>query len=105
MNGSANIEVLDRLREAVARDDLPAALECLDSDLEWVPLRAATEGAYHGHAGFEQFLIDTRETFETFEPNLELEDFGGGRVLALGAITVRGKGQRDRARGSDRWHL
>jgi hypothetical protein len=52
-------------------------------NVEWIPLRAATEGAYRGHAGFEKFVTDTTETFETFEPHFELRDLGD-RVLAFG---------------------
>jgi ketosteroid isomerase-like protein len=86
-----NVEVVWRLLEARKRDDLPAALACLDPDLEWIPLRAATEGAYRGHQGFEKFIADTDENFETFEPHFELREVGE-RVLAWGTISVRGKG-------------
>jgi ketosteroid isomerase-like protein len=86
-----NVEVVHQLLEAVERDDLPAALACLDPALEWIPLRAATEGAYHGHEGYERFVADTNENFETFEPQFELRDLGD-QVLAWGAISVRGAG-------------
>ena len=88
-----NVEVVRQLLEAVERDhdDLPAALACLDADVEWVPLRAATEGAYHGHEGYARFVADTNENFETFEPHFELCDLGD-RVLAWGTISVRGAG-------------
>jgi ketosteroid isomerase-like protein len=86
-----NVEVVRRLLDAVERDDRPAALACLDPALEWVPLRAATEGAYRGHAGFEKFWADTDENFETFEPQFELRDLGD-RVLAWGTLHVRGSG-------------
>lgn len=80
-----------RLLDAVERDDLPAALGCLDPSLEWVPLRAATEGAYFGHEGYEKFVADTNDNFEIFEPHFELRDLGD-RVLAWGRIHVRGSG-------------
>jgi ketosteroid isomerase-like protein len=86
-----NVETVQRLLDSRARDDLSAALSCLDPDVEWVPLRAATEGTYHGHEGIEKFLADTEETFETFEPHFEFRDLGD-RVLAWGTITVRGRG-------------
>src|SRR5690349_17097991 len=86
-----NLDVTRQLLDAVARDDIPAALACLAPDLEWIPLRAATEGAFHGHGGFEKFVADTNENFETFEPHFELRDLGE-RVLAWGTITVQGSG-------------
>jgi len=88
---SENLEVVRRLTEASERRDIPAALACLDPDVEWIPLRAATEGIYRGHAGFERFMTDTDETFESFEPDVELEALGD-RVLAWGTIRVQGKG-------------
>jgi ketosteroid isomerase-like protein len=80
----ANVEVVRRFLDAAERDDLPGSLACLDPDLEWVPLRAATEGVYHGHEGFEKFVADTDETFEIFRPHFELNDLGGEQVLAWG---------------------
>jgi ketosteroid isomerase-like protein len=86
-----NVETVRRHLDAVGREDYPAALACLDSDLEWIPHRAATEGAYHGHEGWEQFVADTWENFDVFEPRFDLRDLGG-QVLAWGTIRVSGKG-------------
>jgi ketosteroid isomerase-like protein len=86
-----NVEVVRTLMDAGRRDDLPAALACIHPEVEFIPLRAGTEGVYHGHAGVEKFWADNRETFERFEPNYELRDLGD-RVLAWGTIHVRGRG-------------
>lgn len=86
-----NLELVRQHLDAVEREDFPAALSCLDTDLEWIPHRAATEGAYHGHEGWEQFVADTRESFDIFEPRFELRDLGE-QVLAWGMIRVSGKG-------------
>src|SRR3954463_1295380 len=56
-------------------------------DVEFLPLRAATEGAYHGISGVERFVTDTDETFETYESHYEFLDLGE-RVLAWGTIHV-----------------
>jgi ketosteroid isomerase-like protein len=56
-------------------------------DVEFLPLRTATEGVYHGIAGIERFVADTEETFETFESHYEYLDLGE-RVLAWGTIHV-----------------
>jgi limonene-1,2-epoxide hydrolase len=58
--------------------------------VEFLPLRAATEGAYRGIAGIERFAADTEEIFEKFEPHYEFLDLGE-RVLAWGTIRVRAR--------------
>lgn len=72
--------------------DLCASLALLDPDVEWIPLRAGTEGAYRGHEGFRRFVADTWEAFEDYEPSFELEELPDGRVLAWGTVRVRGRG-------------
>jgi hypothetical protein len=39
-------------------------MECLHPELEWVPLRARTEGAFRGHEGYERFRADTWEHYD-----------------------------------------
>src|SRR5271167_1205259 len=60
-------------------------------EVEWLPLRAATEGAFHGIPGMEKFFADTEEVFEKFDMHYELLDLGE-RVLAWGHIHVRARG-------------
>lgn len=60
-------------------------------DVEWLPQRAGTEGAYRGIAGIERFLADTEQIFEKFEVHYELLDLGD-RVLAWGKVEVRARG-------------
>jgi ketosteroid isomerase-like protein len=85
-----NVERVRRLIAAI--DDLPAALELLDPEVEWIPRRAQTEGVYRGHEGIRKFYDDTWSSFDVFEPNWEVEELPDGRVLAWGSIRVRGKG-------------
>jgi ketosteroid isomerase-like protein len=84
------VDTVRRFLEAAARDDLPGTLECLHPDLEWVPLRARTEGAFQGHEGYERFRSDTWEHYERFEPEVELIEVGE-RVVSSGVVHVRGK--------------
>lgn len=86
-----NVEIARRFIDAVARDDMPAALACLDPDLEWIPYRAATEGAYVGHDGFQRYAADTYEHFDVSEVRIELRDLGS-QVLAWGTIRLSAKG-------------
>jgi|SRR5690242_19264815 len=60
-------------------------------DVEFLPLRAATEGPYHGIAGIERFLADTEQTFETFQVHpAEMLDLGE-QVLVWGTGHARMK--------------
>jgi ketosteroid isomerase-like protein len=86
-------ENLDVVRTLVATyGDVEAGLPHVAPDVEWIPRRAKTEGAYHGHEGVRRFMADTEESFETFEPRFELEELPDGRVLAWGSIHVRARG-------------
>jgi limonene-1,2-epoxide hydrolase len=59
--------------------------------VEFLPLRAATEGAYRGIAGIEKFVADTEEIFERFEFHYDLLDLGE-RVVAWGKIHLQARG-------------
>jgi ketosteroid isomerase-like protein len=78
---------------AFAAGDLESSLDNFSEDVELWALRSATEGAFRGHEGLRAFLSDNRESFDVFEPqDYEIEDLGGGRLLGIGSIRVRGKG-------------
>jgi ketosteroid isomerase-like protein len=88
----ANVETVRRFLEAAAADDLAACLACLHPELEWIPMRVGTEGAFRGHEGFERFRDDTWEHYDSFEARYELLDLDERGVLGWGAVYVRGKG-------------
>ena len=72
--------------------DEPALLELVDDDVEVIPLRSATEGAFRGRDGVRAFLADNRESFDRFEAHYEeIRELEDGRVLAIGTVLVRGK--------------
>lgn len=73
------------------RDDVDAALDCLHPELEFIPLRVGTEGAFRGHEGFRRFRADTWDHYDVFEPRYELREVDD-RVLSWGVIHVCGKG-------------
>jgi ketosteroid isomerase-like protein len=80
--------------EAVRRGDVEALVRITHPDAVMEPLRTATEGTYVGHTGVRRFLADTAETFDVFRPAYtDIRDLGD-RVLAIGSITVRGRGSR-----------
>jgi ketosteroid isomerase-like protein len=84
-----NVEMLRDLKEQWNRGER-SDTSAFHPDVEWRPLRAATEGAYHGIAGIERFVADTEQTFNKFELRTELLDLGE-RVLAWGTIHVRAR--------------
>jgi ketosteroid isomerase-like protein len=68
-----------------------AALEFVDEDTVFEPLRSGTEGAFVGREGMRRFLADTAETFALFKASYtDVRDLGGGRLLAIGSIRIRG---------------
>jgi ketosteroid isomerase-like protein len=88
-----NVELIRRGLDAWSRGEIGeiSLRSYYHPDVEYLPLRAATEGAYRGIAGIERFNADTQEVFEKFEPHYELRDLGE-RVLAWGEIHVRARG-------------
>jgi limonene-1,2-epoxide hydrolase len=86
-----NVELLRSLQDDWNRGDTTVDAERFHSDLEYLPRRAATEGAYRGLAGLQSFVADTLEVFERFELHYEFADLGE-RVLAWGHIHVRARG-------------
>jgi ketosteroid isomerase-like protein len=86
-----NVEIIRSLTDDWNRGSAKADPDRLHPDLEFLPRRAATEGAYRGLAGFESFIADTLEVFEKFEMHSEFADLGE-RVLAWGHIHVRARG-------------
>jgi ketosteroid isomerase-like protein len=87
-----SIDILQRLVAAALSQDIPAALALVDPDVVWIPRRATTEGEYRGHAGFERFIADTFESFESFEPRFEFRELTADRLFAWGTIHVQGRG-------------
>ena len=85
-----NVELLRKLQDDWNRGERDFADE-YHPDVEFLPLRTATEGAYHGLSGIEAWVADTSEVFDKFEMNFEFTDLGE-RVLACGTIHVRARG-------------
>ncbi|HTR19810.1 MAG TPA: nuclear transport factor 2 family protein, partial [Gemmatimonadales bacterium] len=86
------MDLLRRLNDGTNRGELSEMdpRSFFHPDVEFLPLRTATEGTYHGIAGIERFVADTEQTFEKFEPHYEFLDLGE-RVLAWGTIHVRAR--------------
>jgi ketosteroid isomerase-like protein len=89
---SEHIEAFLRGVDAINRGDATVALDLVDDDTIFEPLRAATEGAFVGLEGMRTFLADTAETFDLFKASYtDIRDLGDDRLLAIGSIRMRGR--------------
>jgi ketosteroid isomerase-like protein len=86
-----NVELVREVQDGWNRGETAVRSDAWHPDVEFVPLRSATEGGYRGFAGIEAFIKDTLEVFEKFEMHYEYADLGD-RVLAWGNIHVRARG-------------
>ena len=73
MEASTNVAVVRQVYEALGRGDVPAVLELLSEDVEWVyqgPSTIPFAGTRHGRDGVGEFFSLLGETleFEQFEP-------------------------------------
>src|SRR5471032_100875 len=90
-----NVDLVRRINDRTNRGQMSQMSEVeirsfFHPDVEFLPLRAATEGAYYGIAGIERFIADNETVFEKFEPNWEYLDLDQ-RVLAWGSIRIRAR--------------
>ena len=87
-----NVEIPRRLIEAYNRADVPAFLELLDPDVEWIPIMATLEGrVYRGREDVRRWLEDIARDWEYFEPCYEEFRDLGDRVLIFGRWRARGR--------------
>jgi ketosteroid isomerase-like protein len=87
-----NLEVPRRLIDAYSRGDIPAFLELLDPDVEWIPIMATLEGrVYRGPDGVRQWLGELTRDWEYFQPLYEQYRDIGDRVLIFGRWRARGR--------------
>jgi uncharacterized protein len=87
-----NLEVPRRLIDAYNRGDVPAFLELLDPDVEWIPIMAMLEGrVYRGREDVLRWLEELARDWEYFEPCYEEYRDLGDHVLVLGRWRARGR--------------
>ena len=95
MMSQENVELVRRINDRTNRGQMSQMSEVeirsfFHPDVAFLPLRAATEGAYHGIAGIERFIADNEAVFEKFEPHYEFLDLDE-RVLVWGTIRVNAR--------------
>jgi ketosteroid isomerase-like protein len=85
-----NVELTRRAFRAFDDRDLDALLAMLDDHVEAVPILAAMEGGYRGHAGIRRWWAGLLGTFPDFRAEvLDVRDFGD---LTIAALRLRGRG-------------
>jgi ketosteroid isomerase-like protein len=88
----ANAEVVDRFIAAFEAGDVDAALECMDPDVELLPIRAQLDGSsYRGHDGYRRLLDDFAADWDDLRLVRERTQEEGDRVLTTGRLTATGK--------------
>jgi ketosteroid isomerase-like protein len=77
--------------DAFNRRDIDTILESFAPDVEWWPLRSATEGPYRGHDGIREWFADTAEQFEYIRATVDEVRERGHAVVASGTLHVKGR--------------
>jgi ketosteroid isomerase-like protein len=87
-----NVDLVHDLAEAVNRGDLDWLLAHADEELEFIPLRAGTEGSFRGPDGLRRYIEDTQESFDIFEVSLNDVRAVGDKTVGWGRLRFRGRG-------------
>jgi hypothetical protein len=88
-----HVEIFRTCVDALNRVDRDEIVRLVDPEIVFIPMRAAVTGAYIGHVGMEEFLLENEDKYEYFLAEFDLlEALPDGRVLSIGVIRVRGKG-------------
>jgi len=77
--------------EEFNRGDVEAFLEQFHPDVEWLPLRSATEGAYRGYDGIRAWLEETSALFDYSRASIDAAEWRNGAILADGQLDLQGK--------------
>jgi hypothetical protein len=94
-----NVELFRECADALNRVDRAEIRRLVDPQIVFVPMRSAVTGAFIGHAGLEEFLLDNEGKYEYFLSEWDtLEQLPDGRVLSIGTIRVKGLGGEEETR-------
>lgn len=89
----SNVELVRRVFEAIAAQDLARLRDLTDAGVEWQSFFALGEadGTYRGHAGIERYVADVGDAWESVVPQIDDALELGSLVLAVGRIRYRGR--------------
>jgi uncharacterized protein len=89
---TANVDLVRSIYDALLRDDLDAALEFMDEEIEYVnPEHAVESGRRYGHAGIRANVQNMRMSFDYWQ--FQPEEFidAGNEVAVVGTFHARGR--------------
>ena len=93
------MQLFENAVAALNRVDLEAMRDICDPNIAFLPLRSAVTGPYIGFAGIEAFVAENEARFDSFQAHYdELRALDDSRVLAIGYISMRGKGSDEETR-------
>lgn len=91
------IDILRRAYAAFNRNDIPAAVEALDPQVEWIePADFPGGGTYHGPAGVMEYLTQSRAGWAEGRSEPERFIVAGDKIIVFVHARVR-------PQGSDAW--
>ena len=89
---AGNAKVTERLIAAFNDGDLDAALDCLDPEVELLPIRAQLDGtSYLGHDGYRRVVADFAADWEGLGLSQQTLHERNDRIVAVGRLHARGK--------------
>ena len=105
-----NVEIVRRFERSWSRQDLDAALECVDSEMEfdWSDSMGPFRGTYKGHEGIAEFWAQMLDAWEHFSPEMEEAiECGAEDLITVDVVRAQGKGSGVpiEARGAMLWTL
>jgi hypothetical protein len=87
-----NVEVVERVVEAINRRDIEGYLGCCTEDIQLITPTAEVGGTYDGPDGIRRFFADVADAGPDFKLAIErLQAVGADRVLAFTRMTVTGR--------------
>jgi ketosteroid isomerase-like protein len=100
-----NVELAQRVMQALGRRDADELVRLADSEVEWHSFFALTEGGYRGHAGTRQYTSDLGDAFDVGVAEVD-DGLGIGNVVVLvGRLRYRGKGSGVESATATGWIL
>lgn len=88
---SPNVELVERVVDAVNHRDADTVAQLVSDSFEWVtPVANPDATVYHGRAGVRQFFEDTARWASIQARVDDIHDLGN-RALVLGELTWRGR--------------
>ena len=106
-----SVDVAKRVIDAVNRADFDGIVESVSEDFEFdfSNSRGPTSGVYRGRDGLREFLRSFFEAWASleFDPQEEIIELEGGRVLTVNALRGRGheSGVEVAATGASIWTI